>query len=629
MSRVWFIIFLEKGLFMCGIVGYIGDRSNPVEIVMEGLKQLEYRGYDSAGVAFVRDGKFETYKEVGKISNLEEKIKGIDISNIRSICVGHTRWATHGGVTVHNAHPHISNDGKTILVHNGIIENYAILKEMLTKKGYKFYSQTDTEVIVNLIEEHIKEGNSFEDAVILAVTELNGTFGLVISHIGETDKLIAVRKGSPIVIGVGDDESIIASDINAIVKHTKNVIYLDDGEIAIVKKDEVITKNFTGKDIKKDIFVIDWEIEQLNKGGYPHYMLKEIFEQPTAIENCIRGRLLEDEGSVKLGGIAKLEPFIHKIRKFVFIGCGTAYYAGLVGKYLMENIGDTLSEVDYASEFRYRNPMVGPRDVVVAITQSGETMDTLEALREAKRKGSTTIGIVNVVGSSIAREAGMGIYIHAGPEIGVASTKAFTNMIVALTMLSIMVGRKKRLGLFEGKEIVSAMKKLPELVDYTLNTTENVVKDLAKEFYKSRNFLYLGRHYNYPIALEGALKLKEISYIHAEGYPSAEMKHGPIALIDENMPVVFIATKGSLYDKIISNIQEVKARNGVVISIVNENDKEVSKISDYVITVPSIIEPLSPIINVIPLQLFAYHIAAIKGLDVDKPRNLAKSVTVE
>ncbi|MCS7299137.1 MAG: glutamine--fructose-6-phosphate transaminase (isomerizing) [Spirochaetia bacterium] len=614
---------------MCGIVGYIGDRSNPVEIVMEGLKQLEYRGYDSAGVAFVRDGKFETYKEVGKISNLEEKIKGIDISNIRSICVGHTRWATHGGVTVHNAHPHISNDGKTILVHNGIIENYAILKEMLTKKGYKFYSQTDTEVIVNLIEEHIKEGNSFEDAVILAVTELNGTFGLVISHIGETDKLIAVRKGSPIVIGVGDDESIIASDINAIVKHTKNVIYLDDGEIAIVKKDEVITKNFTGKDIKKDIFVIDWEIEQLNKGGYPHYMLKEIFEQPTAIENCIRGRLLEDEGSVKLGGIAKLEPFIHKIRKFVFIGCGTAYYAGLVGKYLMENIGDTLSEVDYASEFRYRNPMVGPRDVVVAITQSGETMDTLEALREAKRKGSTTIGIVNVVGSSIAREAGMGIYIHAGPEIGVASTKAFTNMIVALTMLSIMVGRKKRLGLFEGKEIVSAMKKLPELVDYTLNTTENVVKDLAKEFYKSRNFLYLGRHYNYPIALEGALKLKEISYIHAEGYPSAEMKHGPIALIDENMPVVFIATKGSLYDKIISNIQEVKARNGVVISIVNENDKEVSKISDYVITVPSIIEPLSPIINVIPLQLFAYHIAAIKGLDVDKPRNLAKSVTVE
>lgn len=614
---------------MCGIVGYIGDRSNPVEIVMEGLKQLEYRGYDSAGLAFVRDGKFEMYKEVGKISNLEEKIRGVDISGIRGICIGHTRWATHGGVTVHNAHPHISNDGRTILVHNGIIENYAILKEMLIKKGYKFYSQTDTEVIVNLIEEHIKEGNAFEDAVMLAVTELNGTFGLVISHIGETDKLIAVRKGSPIVIGVGDNESIVASDINAIVKHTKNVIYLDDGEIAIVKKDKVITKNFTGKDIKKDIFVIDWEIEQLNKGGYPHYMLKEIFEQPTAIENCIRGRLLEDEGSVKLGGIAKLEPFIHKIRKFVFIGCGTAYYAGLVGKYLMENIGDTLSEVDYASEFRYRNPMVGPRDVVVAISQSGETMDTLEALREAKRKGATTIGIINVVGSTIAREAGMGIYIHAGPEIGVASTKAFTNMIVALTMLSIMVGRKKRLGLFEGREIVSAMKKLPELVDYTLNTTENVVKDLAKEFYKSRNFLYLGRHYNYPIALEGALKLKEISYIHAEGYPSAEMKHGPIALVDENMPVVFIATKGSLYDKIVSNIQEVKARNGVVISIVNENDKEVSKISDYVITVPSIIEPLSPIINVIPLQLFAYYIATIKGLDVDKPRNLAKSVTVE
>lgn len=614
---------------MCGIVGYIGDRSNPVETVIEGLKQLEYRGYDSAGISFVRDSKFEIYKEVGKISNLEEKIKDVDISNIRGICVGHTRWATHGGVTVHNAHPHISNDGKTILVHNGIIENYALLKEMLLKKGYKFYSQTDTEVIVNLIEEHIKEGNSFEDAVILAVTELNGTFGLVISHIDETDKLIAVRKGSPIVIGVGDNESIIASDINAIVKHTKNVIYLDDGEIAIVRKDEVITKNFTGKNIKKDVFVIDWEVEQLNKGGYPHYMLKEIFEQPTAIENCIRGRLLEDEGSVKLGGIAKLDSFIHKIRRFVFIGCGTAYYAGLVGKYLMENIGSTLSEVDYASEFRYRNPMVGPRDVVVAITQSGETMDTLEALREAKRKGATTIGIVNVVGSTIAREAGMGIYIHAGPEIGVASTKAFTNMIVALTMLSIMVGRKKRLGLFEGKEIVSAMKKLPELVDYTLNTTEKVVKDLAKEFYKSRNFLYLGRHYNYPIALEGALKLKEISYIHAEGYPSAEMKHGPIALIDENMPVIFIATKGSLYDKIIGNIQEVKARNGIVISIVNENDKEVSKISDYVITVPSIIEPLSPIINVIPLQLFAYYIAAIKGLDVDKPRNLAKSVTVE
>lgn len=614
---------------MCGIVGYIGARSNPVEVVIEGLKQLEYRGYDSAGIAFIRDGKFEIYKEVGKISNLEEKIKDVDFNNIDGLGIGHTRWATHGGVTIHNAHPHISNSGEIIVVHNGIIENFSLLKEMLQKKGYYFYSQTDTEVIVNLIEEHMREGNSFEDAVMLAISELNGTFGLVISYINETDKLIAVRKGSPIVIGVGDNETIIASDINAIVKHTKNVIYLDDGEVAIVKKDDIRTKNFTGKDIKKDIFVVDWEVEQLNKGGYPHYMLKEIFEQPVAIENCIRGRLLEDEGSVKLGGIAKLENYIHKIRKFVFVGCGTAYYAGMIGKYLMESIGGVISEVDYASEFRYRNPIVGPRDAVVAITQSGETMDTLEALKEGKRKGAITMGIVNVVGSTIAREAGMGIYIHSGPEIGVASTKAFTNMIVALVMLSILVGRKKRLGLFEGKEIVSGLKKLPELVEYTLNTTNKIANDLAKEFYKSRNFLYLGRHYNYPVALEGALKLKEISYIHAEGYPAAEMKHGPIALIDENMPVVVIATKGALYEKIINNIQEVKARHGKVIAIVNENDKEVTKIADYTIPVPRVIDPLSPVINIIPLQLFAYYVATIKGLDVDKPRNLAKSVTVE
>ncbi|MEN2998092.1 MAG: glutamine--fructose-6-phosphate transaminase (isomerizing) [Brevinematia bacterium] len=614
---------------MCGIVGYIGIRSNPVEVVIEGLKQLEYRGYDSAGIAFIRNGEFEILKEVGRIANLEDKIKTINLSGIKEACIGHTRWATHGGVTVHNAHPHISNNRKITLVHNGIIENYSLLKEMLSKKGYSFYSQTDTEVIVNLIEEHMKEGNSFEDAIMLAVTELNGTFGLVIMGLEESDKLVAVRKGSPIVIGIGDNESIIASDINAIVRYTKNVIYLDDGEIAIVKKDEIITKNFTGKDIKKDVFVVDWEIEQLNKGGYPHYMLKEIFEQPTAIENCIRGRILEDEGSVKLGGIAKLENYIHKIRKFVFIGCGTAYHAGMIGKYLMENLGGVLSEVDHASEFRYRNPMVGPRDVVVAISQSGETMDTLEALREAKRKGAITMGIINVVGSTIAREAGMGIYIHSGPEIGVASTKAFTNMIVALIMLSIKVGRRKRLGLFEGKEVVSNLKKLPELVEYTLNTTNKITNNISKEFYKSRNFLYLGRHYNYPIALEGALKLKEVSYIHAEGYPAAEMKHGPIALIDENMPVVFIATKGALYDKILSNIQEVKARNGKVIAIINDNDEKVSKISDYVIPVPEVIEPLSPIINVIPLQLLAYHIATIKGLDVDKPRNLAKSVTVE
>ncbi len=614
---------------MCGIVGYVGIRSNPVEVVIEGLKQLEYRGYDSAGIAFIRDSKFEIYKEVGRISNLEEKIKDIDTRTIKQLSIGHTRWATHGGVTVPNAHPHISNNGEIILVHNGIIENYSILKEMLIKKGYTFYSQTDTEVISNLIQEYMIGGNSFEDAVISAITELSGTFGLVISYIKEPDKLIAVRKGSPIVIGIGEGESIIASDVNAIVKHTKNVIYLDDGEIAIVKKDDVKTKNFTGKDIKKDIFIVDWEVEQLNKGGYPHYMLKEIFEQPVAIENCIRGRLLEDEGSVKLGGISKIESYVHKIKRFVFIGCGTAYYAGMLGKLYMETIGGVLSEVDYASEFRYRNPMVGPRDVVVAITQSGETMDTLEALREAKRKGAITMGIVNVVGSTIAREAGMGIYIHSGPEIGVASTKAFTNMLVANIMLSVFVGRKNRLGIFEGKEIVSNLKKLPELVEYTLNTTNKITNDLAKEFYKSRNFLYLGRYYNYPIALEGALKLKEISYIHAEGYPSAEMKHGPIALIDENMPVIVIATKGALYEKIISNIQEVKARNGKVIAIVNDNDKEVSKIVDFVIPVPYVIEPLSPIINVIPLQLFAYHVAVIKGLDVDKPRNLAKSVTVE
>jgi glucosamine--fructose-6-phosphate aminotransferase (isomerizing) len=614
---------------MCGIVGYIGVSSNPVEVVIEGLKQLEYRGYDSAGFAVLRNNKVELYKEVGRISNLEEKIKGIDFSDVEGIAIGHTRWATHGGITVPNTHPHISNNGKIVLVHNGVIENYADLKGLLLRKGYTFYSQTDTEVIANLIEEHMKEGNSLEDAVILSVQELSGTFGIVLFYADEPDKIIAIRKGSPIVIGIGDNENIVASDINAIVKHTKNVVYLDDGEIAIVKVDGIKTISFSGKNIKKDVFVIDWEVEEMDKKGYPHYMLKEIFEQPTAIENCIRGRLLEDEGYVKLGGISKLEGLIHKVKKFTFIGCGTAYHAGMVGKYLMENIGWMPAEVDFASEFRYRNPIVSQRDVVVAISQSGETMDTLEALREAKRKGAITMGIINVVGSTIARETGMGIYIHAGVEVGVASTKAFTNMLVALVMLSVMVGRKKKLGIFEGREIVSSLKELPELVEYTLQKTNKVTQELAKRFSNYRNFIYLGRGYNYPVALEGALKLKEISYIHAEGYSAGEMKHGPIALIDENMPVVVIATKHSVYDKVVSNIQEVKARHGKVIAIVNENDTAVSKIADYTIEVPYVIEPLSPIINVIPLQLFAYYVASTKGLDVDKPRNLAKSVTVE
>jgi len=614
---------------MCGIVGYIGVNSNPVDVVMEGLKRLEYRGYDSAGFAVLRNGKVELYKEIGKIFNLENKVKEINFSDINGIAVGHTRWATHGGVTVPNTHPHISNSGKIVLVHNGVIENYLELKEMLIKKGYTFYSQTDTEVIANLIEEHIKEGNSFEDAIILVVQELSGTFGIAVFYSDEPDKIIAIRKGSPIVIGMGDNENIVASDINAIVRHTKNVIYLEDGEIAIIKTDGIKTISFSGKSIRKDVFVVDWEVEEMDKKGYSHYMLKEIFEQPVTIENCIRGRLLEDEGDVKLGGISKLEGHIYGIKKFTFIGCGTAYHAGMIGKYLMENIGWTPSEVDFASEFRYRNPIIGPRDVVVAISQSGETMDTLEALREAKRKGSITLGIVNVVGSTIARETGMGIYIHAGVEVGVASTKAFTNMLVALVMLSTMVGRRKKLSIFEGKEIIKSLKELPEMVEYTLQKTNKITQEIAKVFSNYKNFVYLGRGYNYPIALEGALKLKEVSYIHAEGYSSAEMKHGPIALIDENMPVVVIATKHSVYDKVVSNIQEVKARHGKVIAIVNENDSVVNKISDYVIEVPFVIEPLSPIINVIPLQLFAYYIASIKGLDVDKPRNLAKSVTVE
>ncbi len=614
---------------MCGIVGFIGEKKNPVHVVLEGLKNLEYRGYDSAGLCFLKDSKINVVKEVGRIVNLENKISEIDIQSIYPVSIGHTRWATHGGVTVENAHPHISNDGSIAIVHNGIIENYSTLKEILEKKGYHFYSQTDSEVIANLIQEHISEGNSLEDAVLLTAQELSGTFGVAILYKYEPDKIIAMRKGSPIVVGIGDGFSIVASDINAIVMHTKNIIYLDDGEICTVKRDEIKTTNFVGKKINKDVLVIDWEFENINKKGYQHYMLKEIYEQPVSIENCIRGRLIEDEGTVKLGGISKIEELTHKIKRFIMIGCGTALHAGMIGKYLMEDIGKTISEYEYAAEFRYRNPILSPRDVVIAISQSGETMDTLEALREAKRKGAKVMGIVNVVSSTIAREAGMGVYIHSGPEIGVASTKAFTNMLVTLVMLAVMIGRRKGLSIFDGKEIVKNLKTLPELVQSTIEKTDRITREIAQKFYTSRNFLYLGRGYNYPIALEGALKLKEISYIHAEGYPAAEMKHGPIALIDENMPVVVIATKNSVYDKIISNIQEVKARGGRVISVASENDENIYKVSDYVIEVPNIIEPLSPIINVIPLQLLAYHIATIKGLDVDRPRNLAKSVTVE
>ena len=611
---------------MCGIIGYIGDRE-AYPVLINGLKRLEYRGYDSAGVSIMNKGPL-IYKCKGKVSDLESYINNKDVSG--HLGIGHTRWATHGEPNDINAHPHASEKGKFILIHNGIIENYAKLKERLMNRGVKFKSETDTEVLVNLIEYiYLKGGVKAEIAVRLALTRVVGAYGLVIMCTDEPDKLIAARKGSPLVIGIGNDEYFLASDATPIVEYTRSVVYLNDGDVAIITKNELILKTVKNDPQTPKIQQLDLDIGEIDKGGYPHYMLKEIFEQPRSILDTFRGRVASDYSGLRLGGLYNILPKFMEAKRIIIIGCGTSWHAGLLGEYLFEDLARIPVEVEYASEFRYRNPVITKDDVIIAISQSGETADTLAAIRLAKEAGALVLGICNVVGSSIPRETDGGVYTHAGPEIGVASTKAFTAQVTVLAMMAMVIGHNKKVLSDElYKDYIRDLTQVPQNIEKILKMNE-AFKKIAILFKEANNFLYLGRGYFFPVALEGALKLKEISYVHAEGYPAAEMKHGPIALIDHNMPVVVIATKDSSYDKIVSNIQEVKARDGIVIAIVTEGDKVIKDLADHVLEIPDTNPIFSPLLAVVPLQLLSYHIAVLRGCNVDQPRNLAKSVTVE
>jgi glucosamine--fructose-6-phosphate aminotransferase (isomerizing) len=610
---------------MCGIIGYIGD-GHALPILIEGLKRLEYRGYDSAGIAILEDGNVAVVKREGKIKELEKLTSRRHFDGTMGIA--HTRWATHGEPNTINAHPHVDCSGEIAVVHNGIIENYSGIKQQLDKEGHKFTTDTDTEVIAHLIEKFFKENGSLEKAVQKAVAQLEGTYGLVIMSKSEPDKIIGVRNGSPLVIGVADNENFLASDVSAILKHTQKVVYLDDKEMVTVWKNKFRTKTTEDVAIQKEVQEIDWDLEQIEKGGYPHFMLKEIFEQPETIMNAMRGRLIHSEALAKLGGLNMTEAELREIKRINILGCGTSWHAAMIGEYIIEEYARLPVEVEYASEFRYRNPMVEPNTVTFAISQSGETIDTLEAMREARRKGSQVLGISNVVGSTIARESDGGVYIHAGPEIGVASTKAFTGQVTVLSLLALYLGRMRVMSKREGQQQIDYIQKLPDQVRSILDMNDQIM-EIAEAYKDFSNFLFLGRGANFPVALEGALKLKEISYIHAEGYPAAEMKHGPIALIDKNMPVVVLCPRDAAYQKILGNIAEVKARKGRLIALCNEGDEEVPKLADHVITIPQTLDFLYPILAVIPLQLLAYHIAVKRGCDVDQPRNLAKSVTVE
>lgn len=610
---------------MCGIVGYIGDK-NCVPILIQGLKRLEYRGYDSAGIGVIHQNEPIIIKNKGKVSLLEEKVSELFLDS--NIGIGHTRWATHGIPNEQNAHPHTNQDKTLFVIHNGIIENFQTLKNRLIVSGFKFESDTDTEVLAHLIDSFLKKGFSLSKSVQMTLNEVSGTYGLAVIYSKEPDKIIAARKGSPLVIGIGKGENFIASDVSAILAYTKNVIYLDDGEFAEIYRDKYLVKNISDKKIEKEIHEINMSIDEIDKGGYPHFMLKEIMEQPESTQNSMRGRLLLNEGEAKLGGLTDVIDRLVNSKRIMISACGTSWHAALVGEYMIEQYARIPVEVEYASEFRYRNPILSADDSILFISQSGETADTLAALREAKSKGALALGICNVVGSTIARESMSGVYIHAGPEIGVASTKAFTAQLVVLALITLLISKRKGLPSSEGKKITKALSEIPKQIEQILLLNDEIEK-IAEEFKDAHNFLYLGRGYNFPVALEGALKLKEISYIHAEGYPAAEMKHGPIALIDEDMPVVFIAPKDSTYEKILSNIQEVRARGGRIIAVADNGDGEIDKLVDYTIKIPRTIEMLTPILTSIPLQLLAYHIAVKKGLDVDQPRNLAKSVTVE
>jgi glutamine---fructose-6-phosphate transaminase (isomerizing) len=613
---------------MCGIVAYIGTKQ-AFPILIKGLQRLEYRGYDSAGVALL-NGDLNIYKKKGKVVELQNFVK--DKNTKGHVGIGHTRWATHGKPDDINAHPHTGQSGRVVIIHNGIIENYAVLKSALTKLGHTFISETDTEVLAHLIEEVQQRDNlPIEEAVRQALTQAHGAYAIVVIDKNDPEKLVAARKSSPLVIGVGKNEFLVGSDATPIVEHTKKVVYLKDEEVATLTLDgQMIIKTLRNEDATATIHQIELEIEQLEKGGYDYFMLKEIFEQPTTVAECMRGRMNEEDGWVRLGGMEE-----HKMRmihadRMIILGCGTSWHAGMIAEYLFEDLARLPVEVEYASEFRYRNPVVRERDVVLAISQSGETADTFAALELAKERNALTYGIVNVVGSSIARLTHSGSYIHVGPEIGVASTKAFTGQVTMLTMMALVLGYERGyLPKSRYQELVQELALIPGKIEQLLKNCEKQIEYIAAEFKDAPNALYLGRGYNFPVALEGALKLKEISYIHAEGYPAAEMKHGPIALIDENMPVFVIATNLSAYDKIVSNIQEVKARKGVVIALVTEGDEVVKHLADHTIEIPPTEEPFTPLLSVIPLQLLAYHIALLRGCDVDQPRNLAKSVTVE
>ena len=610
---------------MCGIVGYVGSR-NAVPIVLEGLKRLEYRGYDSAGVALLTADQIEVVKRVGNIGALETALRAGTYSATTGM--GHTRWATHGEPDETNAHPHLDCRREIALVHNGVIENYAALKRKLVDSGHIFGSATDTEVLVHLIEEYHTPTTSLEDAVRRALVQLKGTYGIAVVSRREPEKLVVARNGSPIAIGVGEGEHIVASDASAIVAHTRKVLYLEDGEMAVVTAGTVSTTTPSKARVEKSVQELTLVLQDIERGQYEHFMLKEIHEQPETIRNAMRGRLLKLEEEIKLGGLEDVKARLLAAERLILLGCGTSWHAALVGEYLLEQIAGVRVEVEYASEFRYRNPIVGKGDVVFAISQSGETADTLAALREAKAKGATGLGIVNVVGSTIARESEGGVYIHAGPEIGVASTKAFTSQLTVLALITIMMARARGIAREKLSLLLHELEELPAKVEEVLRSSHSI-RQIAQEFKAAKNFLYLGRGANFPVALEGALKLKEISYIHAEGYPAAEMKHGAIALIDENMPVVVIAPKDAIYEKVVSNIQEVRARKGRLIVIANEDDHDMPQLAEHVIRVPRTYGYFGPILNVIPLQLLAYHIAVARGVNVDQPRNLAKSVTVE
>jgi glucosamine--fructose-6-phosphate aminotransferase (isomerizing) len=611
---------------MCGIVAYVGHRE-AYPVILKGLKRLEYRGYDSSGVALLA-GDLKVYKKKGKVAELEESLVGVNLHS--NIGIGHTRWATHGEPNDRNAHPHRSASGKLAMIHNGIIENYAQLKQELTKKGYQFHSDTDTEVLLNFIDD-IRENNqcSLEEAVRIALRRVVGAYVIVIVDQESPDTLIAARKGSPLVIGIGKGEHFLASDASPIVEYTKEVVYVNDYELAIIKPDELILKNLGNEKITPFITKLDIELAAIEKGGFEHFMLKEIFEQPHTIYDCLRGRLDVTNGQIKMAGVQLHIEHLKNANRIIMVACGTSWHAGLVAEYIFEELCRIPVEVEYASEFRYRNPVIHKGDVIIAISQSGETADTLVAIEKAKEQGAFIFGVLNVVGSSIARASHSGAYTHAGPEIGVASTKAFTAQLAVLTMIALKLAHEK--GTIEKSRYLKLLQELheiPEKVETVLKQSDKI-KAIAEKYSNASDFLYLGRGYNFPVALEGALKTKEISYIHAEGYPAAEMKHGPIALVDETLPVVFIATKDPFHEKIVSNVQEIKARKGKVLAVITEGDDTITNMADDVMVVPEADEIVAPMLNVIPMQLLAYYIGVSKGLDVDKPRNLAKSVTVE